>query len=166
MSQIKEIDIRDAEVAKQVYDLQQLAYKVEADLIKNDKIPYLTQGLSDLMRTENETFLAYLDDEERIMAVFSYQIINDGVLDVHRFMVHPSLFRQGVGSLLIDYAMEHNLLRKIIAQTGAKNTPAIEFYKRNGIDFVCEIQVDHSVKLATFEKVIMSLDEFKNLQKN
>ncbi len=162
MSQIKEIDIRDAAMAKQVYDLQQLAYKIEADLIKNDKIPYLAQGLSDLMRTENETFLAFFDDEDNIRAVFSYQIINDGVLDVHRFMVHPSLFRQGVGSQLLEHAIQNNTLRKIIAQTGAKNTPAIEFYKRNGIDFVCEIQVDHSIKLATFEKVMMSLEEYKD----
>ena len=161
MNQIKVIDIRNAEMAKQVFVLQKLAYGIEADLINYDKIPYLSQGLSDLMRTENETFLAYFDEEDNIRAVFSYQIINDGVLDVHRFMVHPSLFRQGVGSKLLKHAAENNVLRKIIAQTGAKNKPAIEFYKRNGIDFVCEIQVDARVKLATFEKVILSLEEYK-----
>lgn len=162
MSEIKEITITNADVAREVHALQQLAYRIEADLIKNDKIPYLTQGISGLMRSEGETFLAYYDDEDRIMAVFSYRIINDGVLDVHRFMVHPSLFRQGVGSQLMNHALEHNVLRKIIAQTGAKNKPAIEFYKRNGVDFVCEIQVDISTKLATFEKVIMSLEEYKD----
>jgi len=161
MSEIKVITITDANVAKGVHALQQLAYRVEADLIKNDKIPYLTQGLSDLMRSEKETFIGYYDDDGRIMGVFSFQIINDGVLDVHRFMVHPSLFRQGVASQLLNYALENNVVRKIIAQTGAENKPAIECYKRNGVNFVCDIQVDISTKLATFEKVIMSLEEYK-----
>ncbi len=161
MSRITEIDIRDENLAKQVFDLQKLAYRIEADLIKNDKIPYLSQGLSDLMRTEGETFLAYFDDEENIRAVFSYKILNDGVLDVHRFMVHPSIFRQGVASGLLKHALANNIVRKVIAQTGAKNTPAIEFYQKNGIDFVCEIQVDRSLKLATFETEFMSLEDYK-----
>jgi GNAT superfamily N-acetyltransferase len=161
MSEIKIISIIDADTAREVHALQLLAYRIEADLIRNDKIPYLTQGVSDLMRSEKETFLGYFDDEERIMGVFSYQITNDGVLDVHRFMVHPSLFRQGVASELLNHALENNVLRKIIAQTGAKNKPARECYQKNGIDFVCEIQVDHRTRLATFEKVIMSLEDYQ-----
>lgn len=161
MSEIKVLNITDATTAREVHALQQLAYRIEADLIKNDKIPYLTQGLSDLMRSEKETFLGYFDEEGRIMGVFSYQIINDGVLDVHRFMVHPSLFRQGVASSLLNHALDNNIIRKVIAQTGAKNKPAIECYQKNGVDFVCEIQVDKSTRLATFEKVIMSLEDYQ-----
>ncbi len=161
MSTIKQLNIKDEKTALEVHGLQKLAYQIEADLIKNDKIPYLTQGISDLMRSDNETFLGYFDEEGELKGVFSYQILNDGVLDVHRFMVHPSVFRQGVGSQLLEYAKTNNKLRKIIAQTGAKNKPAIEFYKNNGIDYVCNIKVDHSTELATFEKVFMSLDEFR-----
>ncbi len=161
MSQIKELDITNEKVAKEVHALQQLAYRIEADLIKNDKIPYLTQGLSTLMRTEGETFLGYHDEEGNIRGVFSYKILNEGVLDVHRFMIHPSVFRQGIGSKLLNHVLDNNLVRKVIAQTGVGNTPAIEFYKNNGIDWVCDIQVDRTVKLATFEKVIMSLEEYK-----
>ncbi len=161
MSEIKVIEITNPEVARKVHALQQLAYRIEADLIKNDKIPYLTQGISDLMRSEGETFLAYYDDAGEIRGVFSYKLLNDGVLDVHRFMVHPSVFRQGVASQLLQHALQNEVIRKVIAQTGVGNTPAIEFYQKNGIDFVCEIQVDKIVRLATFEKVFMSLDEYK-----
>ncbi len=162
MSEIKKLDITNIDTAKEVHSLQLLAYQIEADLIKSDKIPYLTQGLSDLMRSDTETFLGYFDDDNKLMGVFSYQIVNDGVLDVHRFMVHPSMFRQGVASQLLQYAMNNNILRKVIAQTGVGNKPAIEFYENNGIHFVCNIQVDRSIELATFEKVLMSLEEYKN----
>lgn len=161
MSEIKILSITDADTAREVHALQKLAYGIEADLIKNKRIPYLVQGISDLMRSEAETFLGYFDEEGRIMGVFSYQITNDGVLDVHRFMVHPSLFRQGIASELLNYALENNVLRKVIAQTGTKNKPAIEYYQKNGIDFVCEIQAGKRTRLATFEKVMMSLEEYK-----
>ncbi len=162
---IEVLEITDETTAIEVHKLQTMAYQIEADLIKNDKIPYLTQGLSDLMRTEGETFIGYKNDEGKLLGVFSFKIANEGVLDVHRFMVHPSMFRQGVASSLLTYAKENFNIRKIIAQTGSANTPAIEFYKNNGIDFVCNIQVDRSLELATFEKVIMTLDEYREANK-
>ncbi len=157
---IRKIDISDESTAQQVHKLQNLAYQVEADLIKYDNIPYLTQGLSDLMQ-EDEIFYAYKDDTDKIIGVISFSIVNDGVLDIHRFMVHPAHYRKGVATKLLRHVKSKYFLRKIIAQTGAKNRPAIEFYERNGIPFVCNIQVNKQIELATFDVAFMSLEEYK-----
>lgn len=163
---VQQIDITLRSVAEEVLKLQHLAYQIEADLIRDETIPYLTQGLSDLMRSENELFYAAIDNEGKIIGVFSFKILNNGVLDVHRFMVHPAHFRQGVGSALINHVREKYFLRKTIAQTGIKNKPAIAFYNKNGVPWVCDIKVNSVIELATFEVNYMSLAEYQERKKD
>jgi GNAT superfamily N-acetyltransferase len=157
---IQQIDISLRAIAEEVLKLQHLAYQVEADLIKDNTIPYLTQGLSDLMRAESEIFYAAIDNSGKIIGGLSFKIANNGVLDVHRFMVHPAHFRQGVASSLLDHARDKYFLRKIIAQTGINNHPAIAFYNNRGVPWVCDIKVNSVVELATFEVNFMTLEEY------
>ncbi len=151
---IKRLDISNDYVAQDVLALQKLAYEIEADLESHRFIPYLNEGLSDLMRNDDEFFFGNYEDDKMVGAI-SFKIANDGVLDMGRLMVHPAHFRQGIASALINHAKETFHLRKIIAQTGAKNKPAIQLLEKNGIPFVCDIQVNRRVRLATFDVVLL-----------
>lgn len=161
MTLIKRINITNEYVAQDILTLQKLAYEIEADLENHRFIPYLTQGLSDLMREEEAIYLAYYADD-KMLGAMSFKISNNGVLDLGRMMVHPAHFRQGIASALMNHAKEHFYLRKIIAQTGAKNTPAIAFFKKNDLPFICDIQVNRRVRLATFDVVLQEEDSYES----
>lgn len=60
---------------------------------------------------------------------------DDKVLVVHLLMVRPSAAGKGVGSALVDYAVEEGRRRSCAAvrlDTGTQNIPAASLYKKKG----------------------------------
>ena len=146
---IKEIDISTIDNAAAVLDMQKIAYQAEAEAAGVEELPYLEYSISALEKSENTFIGAYVDDQ--LAGVLSFWITDDQTMDIHLFMTQPKYQRQGVASTLLEHAKtSYPGLKKIIAQTGAENKPAIDFYKKHGIHFVCNIQVTPSFELATF----------------
>lgn len=146
---IETIDITNRKHAEDVLNIQIPSYKVEAEIIGSYDIPPLKDTVHTLQNCE-ETFIGYYEDEE-LCGALSFKA-NDAEIDIHRLIVHPKHFRKGIAQLLLNF-IESNLKAEIMkVATGSKNTPAVNFYKKNGFQLIKEVSVNEQLSLAFFEK--------------
>lgn len=149
---IREINVTSPKLAKDVLNIQKLAYKVEGEIIGLNDLPPLRDTVETLQQC-GETFYGYFIDEE-LCGVISIKQFNS-VLDIHRLMVHPQHFRKGIAQRLLGFVEEHvGESEVIIVSTGTKNLPAVSFYLKNGFLKIEEKKVSEHLSLTTFIKKI------------
>ena len=149
---IRQIELDHRQEVLQLLSVQMAAYMVEARLIGFDDIPPLKDSV-DSLRQSGEVFYGYFSGRE-LWGAISYK--RDGaVLDIHRLMVHPEHFRQGVASCLLQFVETvESGVKKITVSTGAKNHPAKNLYRHFGYVEVDERELPEGVKMSFFEKAI------------
>ncbi|WIV12690.1 GNAT family N-acetyltransferase [Proteiniborus sp. MB09-C3] len=149
---IKELNLKNIEMAKCILELQKASYKVEAEIIDFYEIPPLEDTIISLQECD-ETFYGYYINDI-LAGIISYKII-DNVLDIHRVAVHPSFFRRGIAGKLISFVEEVNgSINKIVVCTGKKNLPAINLYIKNGYQRVRDKEISRDIYLTELEKIL------------
>jgi lipoprotein signal peptidase len=161
-SEIREIDL--SLEAPALLELQRKAYQVEADLIGFQGIPALYESLEELQNTR-ETFYGFYQNQVLIGAV-SYRL-RDTILDIHRLVVSPTHFRQGVARGLLEYLFKtHADVEKIVVQTGSQNTPALALYQGLGFVIQNEIALTKGVNVTRLDwfnpNFVLPLEPIKN----
>lgn len=147
---IKKIDITNPEVSKEVLNIQISSYKVETEIIDYYDIPPLKDTVQSLQQS-GETFFGYYLNKE-LCGVISIKI-DDGIIDIHRLMVHPKYFRKGVATKLLNFIeVEVDNFEVIVVSTGSKNVPAVDFYLKNGFLRTGETKITDSLSLTSFKK--------------
>jgi ribosomal protein S18 acetylase RimI-like enzyme len=111
-------------------DLQHAAYRVEAQIIGDDRIPPLHETLHDLLALPL-TWLGAFDDEGRLVGAVAWARTSDEV-DLDRLIVHPGAHRQGIGRTLVKEVMARAEGRGIVVSTGRGNAPARALYEGLG----------------------------------
>ena len=153
---ITQFNISDKNLAQAVFSLQKKAYQIEADLIDCDVIPPLTESLGDLMSC-GEEFIGFFTEGDLLGAV-SYKL-TEKLVDIHRVMVDPSHFREGIARKLLLYLEElHGRNREMIVSTEVGNKPACELYGALNFVKVGEELVGNGIALARFRKMPGTLD--------
>ncbi|WP_186759604.1 N-acetyltransferase [Planococcus sp. CPCC 101016] len=125
---IHEIDHQNEQLAKEIQEIQQAAYRIEAELMGFDGIPQLYEAVHEIQNSP-ETFIGY--SIERLQGVVSYRV-KQGIVDIHRLVVDPDHFRKGIGKQLIAYLLERYKGYEFMVSTGTANKPAIALYQANG----------------------------------
>lgn len=149
---IKKIDITNPRFAEEVLNIQIPSYKVEAEIIDFYEIPPLKDTVETLQQCR-ETFFGYYISEELCGAI-SIKVEKD-VMDIHRLIVHPKYFRKGIAKMLLDFIeSQFEGIETIIVSTGSKNTPAVNFYEKNGFSKIGETRVNERLSLTAFKKKI------------
>jgi ribosomal protein S18 acetylase RimI-like enzyme len=149
---IKKIDITNRKFAEEVLNIQIPSYKAEAEIIDFYEIPPLKDTVETLQQCR-ETFFGYYISEELCGAI-SIKVEND-VMDIHRLIVHPKYFRKGIAKMLLDFIESYlEGIETIIVSTGSKNTPAVNFYEKNGFSKIGETRVNERLSLTSFKKKI------------
>ncbi|CAM3912674.1 GNAT family N-acetyltransferase [Aeromicrobium ponti] len=148
---IKEIDIRDRKAAEEVLSVQIPSYKVEAELIECSDIPPLKDTVDTLQKC-GETFFGYYLNEALCGAISLKE--ENNTIDIHRLIVQPDHFRKGIAQKLLEFIESKEGIKSLIVSTGSKNTPAINFYEKNGFKKVNQIRVNEHLSLTSFEKKI------------
>jgi ribosomal protein S18 acetylase RimI-like enzyme len=146
---IKEIDIRDRKAAEEVLSVQIPSYKVEAELIECSDIPPLKDTVDTLQKC-GETFFGYYSNEGLCGAISLKD--ENNTIDIHRLIVHPDHFRKGIAQKLLEFIERIEGIKSLIVSTGSKNTPAINFYEKNGFKKVNQIIVNENLFLTSLEK--------------
>ncbi|CAH0315953.1 putative N-acetyltransferase YvbK [Peribacillus sp. Bi96] len=149
---IKKIDMTNPKLAEDVLNIQLPSYMVEAELIHFYEIPPLKDTV-DTLQQSGETFYGYYLNDE-LSGVISIKV-EKGIIDIHRLMVHPTHFRKGISKMLLEF-IENNEkdIETIIVSTGSKNTPAINFYEKNGFSITGETNVTERLSVTSFKKKI------------
>ena len=98
-----------------------------------------------------ETFYGYFE-KERLVGAISYKK-EGGVLDIHRLVVHPDHFRQGIGrSLMLHLENFEGTAGKIVVSTGAKNYPAKKLYLGLGFQETAQVELAPTLYVSFSEK--------------
>lgn len=176
---MRRLNLAEDSEARQLLDLQQLSYQVEASLIGYADLPPLKDTLETL-RSSNEQFYGYFDRETLVGAI-SYE--SEGIsvkcrecdkggrhsqgltparflderarkgLDICRLVVHPEFFRRGIGGKLLRKIEGLEDPELMTVWTGSKNTPALELYKRFGFVALEEREVAPGVFVTYLKKL-------------
>lgn len=151
---ILQIDISNPLTANEVLAVQIPSYTVEAKLINFYDIPALKDSVETLQKC-GESFYGYYEQEILVGAISMK--VHEGVVDIHRLIVHPEYFRKGIAKQLLNYiTKEIQDIHTIIVSTGSKNTPAVLFYLKNGFMNIGEIQITEGLTITKFQKNIES----------
>ena len=143
---IRPLDLGDAATVRALVALQRAAYAVEARLLGHDGIPALHETEAELAAS-GETFLGAERDGE-IVGAISYRHSGDTV-DIHRLVVHPGAFRQGIAGRLLDALPQ---AARYVVSTGAANAPARALYERRGFRVVREREVAPGLRIVELER--------------
>lgn len=156
---IRKIDLNNLHETLELLSLQQLAYRIEAELIGFKDIPPLFDSPQTLRESE-ESFFGYYDDLEEpaskgplIGAISCKQSAKE--LSVCRMMAHPDYFRRGIATKLLKHVEQFAAPGMCIkVSTGTNNTPAVELYAKHGYEPVRMQLIAPGVTLTQFQKIV------------
>lgn len=126
---IKLLDHHDQSIARQIYQVFQVSYAVEAVLLGHPDFPPLKRTVQDIM---NSPTLFYGYWKENVLVAAMEIKKNKHFTHVQSLTVDPDYFRQGIGYELLDFAQRTHPSELITVETGLGNTPAICFYENFG----------------------------------
>ncbi|WP_438445946.1 GNAT family N-acetyltransferase [Gorillibacterium sp. sgz5001074] len=148
---ITPFSITDPACAALVYELQQMAYPVEAQLLGLPSLPPMEDTPMKLEAC-GETFIGCFEGE-RLVGMVSYKLTDGGeTLDIHRMAVHPEYFRRGIARGLLRAVLDVPGPKRAIVSTGTKNAPAYQLYVRFGFQPCGVVEIAPSVTLTDFMK--------------
>jgi len=126
---IELLDHYSESVAKQIYDVFQPSYKVEAGLVGVDDFPPLRRKASDIQGSSSQ-FLGHRIGVD-LAAVVEY--VHGGEnLSIDSLVVHPQYFRRGLASQLLHALLDRVQWQIACVETAAANGPALVLYQKLG----------------------------------
>jgi ribosomal protein S18 acetylase RimI-like enzyme len=123
------LDNTDPEVAKQIYNIFQNSYKIEAQLIGVLNFPPLSRSIKDI---ENSRTKFYGYSEGQCLTAVLEIALEDKCLGIDSLTVDPDHFRKGIANKLINYVLSVNDFLEATVETAVVNIPAIKLYKKHG----------------------------------
>lgn len=146
---ITPLSLQDQDTLEQLWRLQHIAYRLEAERIGFHQIPPLMDTL-DTLRACGEQFYGRVDEEAEIIGAVAVEEGTDSIC-ISRMMVHPDCFKQGIASSLMEYVLkEYNKVPLKVVSTGALNLPAVSLYQKYGFKPVSSEEIAPGVELITF----------------
>ncbi|MEC0183933.1 GNAT family N-acetyltransferase [Paenibacillus peoriae] len=141
--------LTDDDIVNQIWRLQHVAYRLEAERIGFEEIPPLMDTL-DTLKSCGESFYGWVEDDE-LLGALAVQSESPGSLTLTRMMVHPDHFRKGIADSLMRHVLnEHRHIPLFIVSTGTLNTPAVALYRKHGFHPVSAAEVAPGVELTTY----------------
>lgn len=149
-----DLSLNDDETVNQIWRLQQVAYRIEAEKIGFSDIPPLLDTFETL-RDCGEHFYGEMDDDGEILGAIAVLSEGEGTLTLTRMMVSPRHFRKGIAGRLIQYVLDkYSDIPLFIVSTGTRNSPAFSLYLKYGFVPFDKYEVAPNVELTTFHRRI------------
>jgi ribosomal protein S18 acetylase RimI-like enzyme len=138
--------------AKEILNLQKLAYQSEAKIYDDFSIPPLTQTLNQIKADfETKYFLQAKIDEQIIGSVRGYQ--DEDTCFVARLIVNPKFQGQGIGTKLMErIEVEFTEAERFELFTGHKSEKNIQLYQKLGYYKFKEGQITSDLTFVFMEK--------------
>ncbi|WP_163528236.1 GNAT family N-acetyltransferase [Halobacillus ihumii] len=127
---ITKLDHKSLQIARQILTVQIPSYREESRLLQTDRIPRLYDSVNDILSCD-ERFLGYFQ-RERLIGFISFKKKEVNLVDIHRLVVDPAYFRQGVAKSLLSSLFKKFPNSTFIVSTGKGNTPAQTLYENEG----------------------------------
>jgi ribosomal protein S18 acetylase RimI-like enzyme len=126
---IELLDHQSEAVVRQIYDVFQLSYEIEAGLVGSPDFPPLRRRASHIQSSKSQ-FLGELIGTDLVSVV---EFSKDGdELSIDSLVVHPQYFRRGLASQLLRALLKRELWQSANVETAAANSPALDLYRKFG----------------------------------
>jgi ribosomal protein S18 acetylase RimI-like enzyme len=145
---ITEVSPADDPLGSPLLALQRASYAIEAELIKDDRIPPLHESLDDL-RAQPLSWLGAMVEGDRLAGAVAWEE-TPAEVDINRLIVHPAVLRRGIGRTLVEEVMARAGERRIVVSTGRDNAPARALYERLGFGLRAEVEVIPGLWIAQY----------------
>ena len=148
---IIKINNKENKIGKEIQDIFQASYAVEAEILKAIDFPPLKRTISQFLNSNSEFYAYYLT--QNMAGVIEIES-NKDLTHIQSLVVYPRYFRRGIGRRLIQFILDTYKSSSFTVETGLDNHPAIRLYK--SFDFQEQYQWDtnHGVRKVKFEKRI------------
>ena len=138
-------------IAKEIRDIFQASYAVEAEMLKAIDFPPLKRTISQFLNSNSEFYAYYLI--KNIAGVIEIENHED-LTHIQSLVVYPKYFRSGIGSKLVQSILDNYKSKIFTVETGIENHPAIKLYKSFGFKEQGQWDTNHGVRKVRFEKRI------------
>ncbi|KJY88237.1 N-acetyltransferase [Pseudoalteromonas piscicida] len=126
---IQKLNNRDVSMAREIFNVFQRSYKVEAEFIGASYFPPLSRTIEDICGATSH-FYGYFENQN--LAAVIEIVIFEKTLEIDSLTVDPSYFRKGIAGELLSFAMSEFDVKKVIVETATANAPAIKLYNKHG----------------------------------
>jgi len=142
----------DIDDAKEILDLQKLAYQSEAEIYHDYTIPPLTQTLEEMRKDfEKQVFLKASIDGRIIGSVRAH--LKEGTCFIGRLIVHPEFQKRGIGTQLMhEIEKYYSKTLRFELFTGHKSDRNIYLYQKLGYQVFKAETVTKDLQLLYMEK--------------
>ena len=149
--QIERANISDAE---EILALQKLAYRSEAEIYNDFKIPPMVQTLESIKKDfKSQLFLKALLDGRIIGSVKAYS--KEGTGYIGRLIVHPHFQNRGVGTKLMNEIEKiFNLCQRFELFTGDRSERNLYLYQKLGYKIFRTANITDQTTIVYLEKKI------------
>lgn len=128
---IVNLDYTNLQTAARIMEVMRLAYQVEAEILGAVDFPPLYRTAEQIASTEDVSFIGiYIDEALAAVAELNFEVA--GNLHIDSLVVRPECFRRGLGSALLQHAIDTYFTRTMSVSTGAANEPALLLYMSKG----------------------------------
>ncbi len=149
-SMIQKLNNSQPAIAKEIRNVFQASYAVEAEILKAEDFPPLKRPLEKYIDIDTEFYGYLLNDE--IVAVAELRFHLD-FIHIQSLVVHPDHFRKGIASQMMNFILDSFAdCPRFMVETGVDNKPASDLYKKFGFHEVHQWDTDHGVRKIRFEK--------------
>jgi ribosomal protein S18 acetylase RimI-like enzyme len=126
---IELLDHHSEAVAIEIYDVFQLSYQVEANIVGVEDFPPLRRSESDIQLSRSQFLGLWITAD--LAALVEYRLSEDH-LSIDSLVVHPQYFRRGFASQLLQWLLDNIQCQTADVETAAANDPAIALYEKLG----------------------------------
>ena len=144
---IQRLKHQEESIATQIYQVFQVSYAVEAEILKAVNFPPLKRQVAHFLTSQTEFYGFW--KAKKLAAVMEIEMHEISV-HIRSLVVDPDYFRQGIASQLITFAFAHFDTDTFTVETGVDNTPAVNLYKRFGFIETRQWDTDHGTRKVAF----------------
>jgi len=140
--------------AEEILALQKLAYRSEAEIYNDFKIPPLVQTLENIEKDfENQIFLKALMDGRIIGSVRAYS--KEGACYIGRLIVHPDFQNRGIGTKLMNEIEGiFTTCKRFELFTGVRSEKNLYLYQKLGYKIFKTANITDQTTIVFLEKKI------------
>ena len=136
-------------IAKEIREIFQASYTVEAKMLKAIDFPPLKRTISQFLNSNSEFYAYYLN--QNIAGVIEIKN-NQDLTHIQSLVVYPKYFRKGIGRKLVQFILDTYKSSVFTVETGLDNHPAIKLYRSFDFEEQDQWNTNHGVRKVRFEK--------------
>jgi ribosomal protein S18 acetylase RimI-like enzyme len=127
---ISQLNHHNQQLACQIWQLFQSAYKIEAQILGLQNFPPLNRSVRQIREAPTSFFGGW--QESALVAAAEVESVSVSHFHINGFGVSPDHFRKGYGSQLLTGLLDALVWKKITVSTAVANTPALHLYQKYG----------------------------------